>query len=367
MRSKTKTGRTSSDGQRKTNELLRSILEVASFGVYIVNQRGGIDYVNASMIAISGDTYEQFSSLNVFRLPSYKKIGLDMKIRAVFEGEAFALDSIEYTSHYSKKTTVRNFVGIPFKEDDEKKALIYVEDITKIKRAEEEMQKAIAIKSLFISMVSHELRTPLTAIGGAIDLIAEKGPLTETQRKFWDIVKRNVDRLGRLTTSVLDYQKLEAGRATFAMAQGDINAVIRDVARQMEAVVQAKGLALNLSLGAGLPPVSFDSDKITQVLFNLANNAMKFTKTGSITISSERVKDTISVSVADTGIGVREEDMPKLFRSFSQIPVDGHSQESGTGLGLAISKGIVTAHRGTITVRSVFGKGSIFSFSLPLS
>jgi polar amino acid transport system substrate-binding protein len=278
------------------------------------------------------------------------------------------MESVEYTSYYSKKTTIRNFMGIPFKENVEKKALIFVEDITKIKKAEEEMKRAMAIRSQFISMVSHELRTPLAAIKGGVDLILseKKGPLNKEQKEFLDISKRNVDRLARLINSVLDYQKLDAGRMEFNMEKDDINELISDVSKQMEPLIKEKGLVLRISLGTDTPRINFDKDKIEQVLMNLINNALKFTEKGSITISSSKLNNAVCVSVADTGIGIRKEDMDKLFLSFSQIATGKERKTGGTGLGLAISKKILREHHGKIRAQSESGAGSKFSFFLPI-
>ncbi len=352
----------------QAHEIIRSILEVAPIGIYIVNGKGNIDYVNSAMIVISGDTYEQFKSLNVFKLTAYKKLGLDKKIRSVFDGNSFSMESVKYASYHSKKTTVRNFSGIPLEERGEKKALIFVEDITKIKEAEEELIKTMNIKSQFISMVSHELKTPLTVINGYIDIVQDgtAGNLNKKQKEYLDTVKRNADRLTRLINNVLDFQKLKAGRMEFKMEEGNINELLEEVAKQMSPLIKNKGLKLTLSLSKDLPKITFDSDRIIQVLTNLVNNAIKFADKGSITITSKKLKNAIYVSVADTGIGIKKEDMSKLFQSFSQVATEKEKMRGGTGLGLAISKRIIQEHGGKIQVQSEYGKGSTFSFLLPV-
>lgn len=346
-----------------TQEVIRGILEVAPFGIYVVNRKGNIDYVNSAMIIISGDTYEQFTSMNALEHPTYKETGLDEKIRAVFEGEPFSLNAVKYTAYYSKTTTIRNVIGIPVVEEGEKKALIFVEDITQIKKAEEEMMEAMNIKSRFVSLVSHELRTPLALIKMYINSVINriKGELNDKQKEYLDIAEKNVDRLNRLVNDVLDHQRLEAGRLEFKMKKGDINELLEEVIGEISLLIDSKGLDLNVSLDKSLPKVTFDSDKIKQVLINLINNAMKFTRKGCITVTSSKLEDTVGVSVADTGIGIKEEDMQKLFNEFSQIS----SSSGGTGLGLAISKQIIQEHNGRIEAVSEYGKGSTFSFYLP--
>ncbi|PIU41874.1 MAG: hypothetical protein COS99_03125 [Candidatus Omnitrophica bacterium CG07_land_8_20_14_0_80_42_15] len=353
---------------KKSNEIIRSILEVAPFGIYIIGSKGSFDYVNSAMIAISGDTYEQFKSLNAFKIPSYKRIGLDKKIRAIFGGGSFSLKSVKYTSYYSKKTTIRNMIGIPLEEKGEKKALIFVEDITQIKKAEEEMVKAMNIKSQFISLASHELRSPLGIIGMYITSLAtgESENLTEKQKEYLNVAKRNIDRLIRLVTDVLNYQKLEAGKMGFKMEKGDINELVEEISKEVRPLMESKKLCIKLSLSKEMPKIMFDKDKITQVLINLINNALKFTDKGGLIIKSVKLKNGIRISVIDTGMGIKKEDLHKLFRSFSQINTDRGERPKGTGLGLAISKMIIEKHGGSFEVKSEWGSGSVFSFILPI-
>jgi PAS domain S-box-containing protein len=355
------------DMMRRTREVLSSILEVQPLGVYIVNKKGGIDYVNSAMAIISGDTHEQFKSLNVFELPEYKKLGLDNMIRSVFEGSSFTLAAVEYTSHIGKKATIRDFIGIPYEEESEKKALIFVHDITEIKKAEEEMRKAMEMKSKFTSMVSHELRTPLSAIKGSIELVLNTtiGPLNSRQKELMDMIGKNVDRLSRLINDVLDYQKAETGKMVFVMKEDNINDVIVEVEKIMSIAAREKGIAMEVSLDKDLPPVNFSRDKITQVLTNIVNNAIKCTKKGKIAISTQRKDNTVLISVKDTGPGIRQEDMSRLFQPFEQI-WSGKAKPEGTGLGLSISKEIVMRHKGKIWAESEPGKGTTFHFALPI-
>jgi len=244
---------------------------------------------------------------------------------------------------------------------EEKKALIFVEDITKIKQAEEEIKKAMALRSQFISMVSHELRTPLAAIKGGVDLILSerKGPLNKEQKEFLDISKRNVDRLARLINSVLDYQKLDAGRMEFNMEKGDINELISDVSKQMEPLIKEKGLVLRISLGTDIPRINFDKDKIEQVFMNLINNALKFTEKGSVTVTTSKDDNTVKVTVKDTGIGMSVDSLGRLFEPFRT------TKKGGMGLGLTISRKIIEKHGGSIRVESAPGAGTTFIVKLP--
>lgn len=242
-----------------------------------------------------------------------------------------------------------------------------IRDITERKEADRKIKEAMDLKSQFISTVSHELRTPLTIIKEDIALIMDgaTGRIKSKQREILEIAQRNIDRLARLINDVLDFQKLQSGRAKFNMQDNNINSVIENVYNTMGGAVKKKGIELRLAVDNNLPKVIFDSDKMIQVLTNLVSNAMKFTDKGSITIASRRIENSIHVSVIDTGCGMKQEDIPKLFQQFQQLG-SGNRKTGGTGLGLAISKDIVEKHGGRIWVESKFGKGTTIHFLLPI-
>lgn len=250
-----------------------------------------------------------------------------------------------------------------------KKALLEIfEDITEHKIIEEKIKEAAELKSEFTSIVSHELRTPLAAIKEGINLVADSsaGPINKEQADFLGIAKNNIDRLARLINDVLDFQKLEAGKIEFKMEKNNINNIVRDIERQMVSLVARKGLKLIVNLDNNIPKVKFDKDKIIQVLHNLVNNAVSFTEKGNITIGTIYKENNVIVSVKDTGIGIKKEDIEKLFQPFGQLLGTKPRKVGSTGLGLAISKGIIEGHKGKIWVESEFGKGAIFYFTLPI-
>lgn len=232
------------------------------------------------------------------------------------------------------------------------------------------LERALAVKSDFISMTSHELRTPLAAIKEGISIVLEgkTGDVNERQKEFLDIAKRNVDRLNRLINDVLDFHKLEDGKMVLKMEENDINEVARETCNVMLPIAKEKNLKLITDLTEGLPKVKFDKDKITQVLSNLVNNAIKFTEKGGITIATTMGRDSniIKVSVKDTGIGIKDEDKPLLFQKFTQLERGLERKTGGSGLGLAISQEIINMHKGKIWYESKLGKGTTFYFVLPI-
>ena len=222
----------------------------------------------------------------------------------------------------------------------------------------------------FTSTVSHELRTPLASIKTAIDLVVKKmvGEINKEQEEVLGRAKSNVDRLKRLIDDILDLTKMESGKLELNFMVNDIHRIIQEVAEAQKDVAQSRGLYLKTEFDSQIPQIPFDSDRIIQVLNNLLNNAIKFTKEGGITIKTQdkSQENHIVISIKDTGKGISEADMSKLFQKFQQLESAAEVEEGGTGLGLAISKEIVSRHGGKIWVESKLGEGTSFNFILPI-
>jgi PAS domain S-box-containing protein len=239
----------------------------------------------------------------------------------------------------------------------------FAKDVT-----ERKYQDSLAIKAELIQMVSHELRTPIHSVKEGLSIVLEglTGEVTPEQKEVLNISKRCVDRLVRLVNDVLAFHKLEAGVIEFRMKKENLSRIIEEVGTSMRPLVENKNLILKQELQKNLPEIEVDRDKIVQVLTNFIQNAIKFTLQGEITISSGTCPEGVRVSVKDTGIGIQQKDVPKLFRKFGQLESAKMIAPGGTGLGLAISKMIVERHHGKIEIESEYKKGSSFSFVLPL-
>jgi len=345
---------------RHVYRMMRSILEKAPMGIYTVNASGNIDYVNLSMLMISGVSREEFIGYNVYELPSYKRIGLDEKIRRAFDGESFFIGGVEYHGHKSEKNTIRNFTGMPLEEGHEKKVLVFVEDITERSRVEK-------LKDEFLNTVSHELRTPLAITREGLSLIIDRiaGDLNEKQAHILSVAKDNIDRLGRIINGLLDISKIDSGKVELKKNLVDMNALIRQVAVSFENRIRQRGLELRLDLPPEEISIYADSDKVTQIFINLVGNALKFTEKGYIEISLKHSLGEITCAVRDSGAGISEENIPRLFSKFQQFGRKAGGGEKGTGLGLSIVKSLVELHKGAIRVESRLGEGSSFIFTLP--
>ena len=233
---------------------------------------------------------------------------------------------------------------------------------------EHKYKESLEIKAELIQMVSHELRTPIHSVKEGLSIVLEglTGEITPEQKEVLSISKRCVDRLVRLVNDVLAFHKLEAGVIEFHMKKENLSKIIEEVGSSMRPLVENKNLLLKLALQKDLPEVELDRDKIVQVLTNFLQNAIKFTLQGEITITSSVNSHGVRISVEDTGIGIQQKDVPKLFRKFGQLESAKLIAPGGTGLGLAISKMLVERHHGKIEIESQYKKGSVFSFTLPL-
>jgi signal transduction histidine kinase len=233
-----------------------------------------------------------------------------------------------------------------------------------LRRAHEKLKSVDKLKTEFMNMAAHELKTPLVPMVGYLQLI-DKSKLDPEDRENLEIAIRNTKRLQQLVQDILDIAKLESKVMKFNWEDVDLTRVIRDCVASTAPMAREKGLYLKTVVPRKLPPVRGDFMRLSQVLTNLLNNAVKFTDRGGITVRARRSGNQVIVEVVDTGIGIPKKDQRKLFRKFFQTEA-GKRKFGGTGLGLAICKQIIRYHRGKIWVRSMPGKGSIFAFSLPI-
>jgi signal transduction histidine kinase len=231
-----------------------------------------------------------------------------------------------------------------------------------------QLEEASQHKSQFLANMSHELRTPLNAILGYAELMAD-GAYGEPSEKMLDILRRleaNGKHLLGLINDVLDLSKIEAGQLVLELSDYSVQDIAQTVRSTLEPLAADKKLAFKLELARELPPGHGDGRRLTQVLINLVGNAIKFTDAGEVTIKAEANNGSFHVSVRDTGPGISAADQANLFQEFQQADNAITKKKGGTGLGLAISKRIIEMHGGRIWVESQPGKGSTFSFTLPV-
>jgi PAS domain S-box-containing protein len=246
-------------------------------------------------------------------------------------------------------------------------------DITERKRAEAELREAleaaeagIRAKTYFLRMMSHELRTPLQAVLGYADFLFNNSSasLTPEQREDVGFIYNGAIRMVTLIDQMLDLSRMEAGRLELECEHVDLAEIIEQVRQDVAPQAEAKGLRIEVSVPATLPPALGDPVRIRQILINLVSNAVKFTEQGSVSISGSTTKEGIRLTVRDTGIGIKSEDLPHIFEEFRQVDRRLSRRYGGAGLGLAIARRLAEQMGGTVTAESVPNRGSTFKLHL---
>src|SRR3989338_2511010 len=233
----------------------------------------------------------------------------------------------------------------------------------------EEVQQISKTKSEFISAVSHELRTPLTSIKGyaAIFMTGKVGEIPDQVKERLERINKQSDNLVKLINDLLDISRIESGRAEMQLIKTDLSAMVDNVSDLLTPQLKEKDITLIRDIDKDIPEVSVDPTQIERVFINLIINAIKFTpEKGQITVKVKKDTDKLNISVIDNGIGIKKEDLNRLFDEFYRVENEINQNVKGTGLGLTLAKKIVEAHHGKMSVISEPGKGATFYFTLPV-
>ena len=238
-------------------------------------------------------------------------------------------------------------------------SLVLLQDLTELRRLE-------TVRHDFISNISHELRTPIASLKALAETLQE-GAIDDkaVAQDFLHKINIEVDRLTQMVNELSELSRIESGEVLLKIEPADLGEVVRQVAERLRAQAERGGLSLKADIPPDLPKAQVDEERVEQVLVNLVHNAIKFTPpSGRVSLSTRVEGDSILVSVADTGVGIPADDLPRIFERFYKA--DKARAGGGTGLGLAIAKHIVEAHGGKIWAESIEGKGSTFTFTLPI-
>ena len=337
-----------------------AVLESLAEGLVVINNKGEVIMMNPAAEKLLG--MSQKERIGRPLLEDLKDEQLVSMVRgSADEGQEIVLSAKQDTT----KKVLRASNAMITDENGKTVGMVAVlSDVTKQREIDQ-------LKSDFVSTVSHELRTPIVAMKHALSILIDQvaGPLTDEQKNFTSIAQRNLDRLNTLINDLLDLSKLEAKKMELRLESGSINAVIQTACESLGPWAASKSITLTKRLADGLPNVMLDPFRITQVLTNLIGNAIKFTPNqGRVTLEAKlgHEASTIQVSVSDTGVGIAQEDLPKLFTKFQQVGERSTTDVGGTGLGLVIAKEIVELHHGRIWAESDSKKGAKFAFTLPL-
>jgi signal transduction histidine kinase/uncharacterized protein YigA (DUF484 family) len=348
---------------------LEAILESIADGVIVADNQNKVDIANLPACNILDIPRNQLLGKSINELLGlYGHFG-ESWIHTINDWANNA-DRIEQWTYLADQLVIEDkFVSVhlsPVLSDNQFYGTVSIfRDITK----EVEVDK---LKSEFVSTVSHELRTPMTSIKGYADLMlmGAAGTMTDPQIRYLQVIKNNADRLHMLVNDLLDISRIETGKTGLDLRPLDIPQIIAQVVDgHLHGRIQHEARSLNVTteIAPSLPLVNADHARITQVLTNLLDNALNYTPDdGQITITANATHSYVHISVKDTGIGISKENQEKIFDRFYRAEDSEVQRIPGTGLGLAIVRSLIDMHGGRLKVESELGKGSTFTFNLPV-
>lgn len=352
------------------------ILNYAPILVYINDVEGRYIFVNKEFERVMGLSLDEVINKTDLELfPPHRadrNVAQNKKVISTRQAQLFENAS-------QKKDGTHHFVDILFPIFDSHVNITatcgWSIDITErkkneevLKDAKEKAESADRLKSAFLATMSHELRTPLNSIIGFTGILMKgiAGALNEEQLKQLGMVKGSAQHLLELINDVLDISKIEAGQLVVTNRKFDLSKTIKKIVSTVQPMAEKKNLKLYLNIAEDVKEIDSDERRVGQILLNIINNAVKFTDIGSVKIDAVATEKNVITKITDTGIGIKKEDMDKLFKPFSQIDTGLTRNHEGTGLGLSISQKLIEKLGGAITVESEVGVGSTFTVMLPI-
>lgn len=351
----------------KLEEKYRILAETSVDGILTMDPLGRLTYVNPSfermcmrekndIIMTLFREYLSGESIYLFQQSFIDVRKLNKKIENI---------ELEFVQNDSNIIPIEINI-CPLKKNDEFTGVVCtVRDLTERNNIENELKKSERLKTEFMNIAAHELRSPVTPIKGYLDLIISDTEASEKVKNWASISLRNSERLLRLINDILDVSRLDSDTMRFDMGKLNIADILNEIAEDMKPAVKNKNLEFKIHIPDNLPHVLGDRCRLLQVLRNIIGNAIKFTDNGYISIEANREGNYILISVEDTGTGISNEELKKIFTKFYQAYTGNDRNNEGTGLGLFICREIIEKHDGKIWVESKLRKGSKFLIKLP--
>jgi two-component system phosphate regulon sensor histidine kinase PhoR len=353
-----------SDAVLGEKSLMASIMDSIADGVIVTDVLGTIKILNPKakeILGLYGESAVGQSAVEFIR--RFEDVPYEVmrdKFKKIVErGETFSSDiriSIPTTRFYtlqlgpvrSRDGLVQGIVGV-------------LSDITELKEMDQ-------MKTDLMSMVTHEIRTPLATVRGFAQILLKGGIGGDKSKEFLEIINRQSNRLVNLVNDFLDITRIESGRQVITKGPVDMDKLIQNAVADLKPLADEKNISLQYASPGGLPEVFGDRNLIEQVLINLLSNAIKYSPKGAwAKVAAAQQNGSVSIAVQDNGLGIPKESIPRLFEKFYRVRCDDRKDIIGTGLGLSLVKQIIDVHQGTIRVESEHGKGSTFTFTVPVA
>ena len=346
----------------------KTLAEMSSDGIITIDPLGRLTYINPSFEKmckkqqsqllgtpfrdyLSDDSVYLFQQIFIDARKKDKRIK-DIELELVSRQEGITPIEVSLTP---LKDGNNEFTGIA----------CTVHDITEHKRIKDELKKSELLKTEFMNIAAHELKSPITPIKGYLDLIISDENVNKKIKKWGEISLRNTEKLLQLVDDILDVSRLDSDTMTFNMEKLNIVEILDEIVEDMMPAIDSKKLTLINTTPRKLPYILGDRYRLEQVLKNILINAIKFTNQGGITIDAKKEDGNILIFIEDTGIGISNNELKKIFTKFYQAYTSNDRESDGTGLGLFISKEIIKRHNGKIWAESNLDKGSKFIIEIP--
>ena len=342
---------------RESESSAATVLGAMPDGLAVVDDRRSVQLMNPEFRRIFGlrENVSEGTLLELVHNASVDRLASE----AILQREP-QRDSIEFARSGSEPREME-ITAVPFGEDsDAKGAVILFRDVTHFRKVEQ-------MRRDFIANVSHELRTPLSILRGYVETLRDEPKQTPGElRRILEVMARHSDRLNALVEDVLSLARLESPGIELHRTDVELPALLHSIMRDWEKRFAAKQLKSHLNFPANLPRLQADETRLQELIYNLLDNAAKYSKPGgTVFLRAETADDTVRLSVRDEGIGIPQEDLPRIFERFYRADKSRTSQQPGTGLGLSIVKHIVQLHGGTVEATSQLGRGTTITVVLP--
>jgi two-component system phosphate regulon sensor histidine kinase PhoR len=332
---------------------LSTVLDNMADGVILTDKEGNVSAINRAASRLFG-----FEDRNVLGKPIIEVVH-DHEIDAVLK--MCLQNNKEQSSQFESSVTKRflRVIAAPVTDSKTGEILFLFQDLTEVKNLQ-------TMRKELVGNISHELRTPIAGIKAMVETLHDGAVEDkEAAKDFLARIDSEVDRLAQIVSELTELSRIETGKAELRIEPLNLNIITKDVIEQLVPLAERQQITISANMAPTLPEIRADHDRIRQTIINLVHNAIKFNKVGGHVVLATRTENNIvMVEVSDTGIGISKEDLPHVFERFYKA--DRARSKGGSGLGLAIAKHTIQAHGGKIWATSEQGKGSTFSFSLPL-